>query len=134
MKPLPGNQLFNRRLAWRTLAWCGIALGAAGAVLPLLPATPFLLLAAWAAPKGSPQLGVWLHRHRLLGPVLRAWREQRAVPAKAKCVAIALMASSWTMLWFLQSNTVELMLTAIIFLAVAVFLLSRPTPRTSPHE
>ncbi|QIB66927.1 YbaN family protein [Kineobactrum salinum] len=113
-------------LFWRALAWCSIGLGAAGTVLPLVPTTPFLLLAAWAAPKGSPRLNTWLHTHPTFGPVLKAWREQRAVPLRAKCTATGLLIASWAGLWLVESSAAVLWLTAILFICVAVFLLTRP--------
>ena len=75
------------RLVYRCLALACIGLGAIGAVLPLLPTTPFLLVAAWAAPKGSPRLAAWLWEHPYLSPPLVAWRDQRAVPRRAKWLA-----------------------------------------------
>lgn len=71
------------RIAWSGLAYGCIGLGAAGLVVPLLPTTPFLLVAAWAASKGSPRLARWLHHHPRLGPTLQAWREQRAATRQA---------------------------------------------------
>ncbi|MGD8175468.1 YbaN family protein [Marinimicrobium sp. ARAG 43.8] len=118
-----------RHLPWQCLTWGCIGLGAAGTVLPLLPTTPFLLIAAWAAPKGSPRLGRWLHNHPHFGPTLHAWRTERAVPKRAKAIALALLISSWLTLWLWQSAPGVLIFTAILFLAVASFLLTRPSPR-----
>lgn len=137
--PFLNKQTFSRRpawrsLAWRAVAWGGLGLGTAGALLPLLPTTPFLLIAAWAAPKGSPRLNEWLHQHRMFGPVLNAWRDGRTIPAHAKCAAIALMMSSWIGLWMIKSNPLLLIFTGIIFCAVTAFLLSRPTTWNSGNE
>lgn len=118
-----------RRLPWQCLTWSCIGLGAVGAVLPLLPTTPFLLVAAWAAPKGSPRLGHWLHSHPRFGPMLEAWQEQGAVATRAKVVALVLLTFSWATLFFLQTATVVLGITALLFIAVAGFLLTRPSPR-----
>lgn len=123
-----------RALVWRAITWGGLGLGTVGALLPLLPTTPFLLIAAWAAPKGSPRLNDWLHRHPMFGPVLEAWRAGRAVPAHAKCAAIALMASSWIGLWMIKSDPLVLFFTGVLFCAVAAFLLSRPTVWNSTNE
>ena len=72
MSALPSNRL--KRLAYLVLAWCSLACALLGVLLPGLPATEFVLLAAWASAKGSPRLNQWLHRHRLFGPMLRDWR------------------------------------------------------------
>jgi len=122
-----------RRLPWQCLTWACVGLGAVGTVLPLLPTTPFLLVAVWAAPKGSPRLGQWLYQHPHLGPSLRAWQTQRAVPKRAKILAMGLLAISWLTLWLAQSPTGVLLFTGLLFVSVAGFLLSRPTPKETPH-
>jgi uncharacterized protein len=114
------------RLAWGGLAYGCIGLGTAGLVVPLLPTTPFLLVAAWAAPKGSPRLARWLHEHPRLGPTLHAWREGRAVPRRAKRLALVLLLASWLVLWAGGAGPTVLTLTAVLFGGVATFLLTRP--------
>ncbi|PMR74601.1 YbaN family protein [Billgrantia endophytica] len=114
------------RLAWRILAYGCIGLGAAGLVVPLLPTTPFLLVAAWAAPKGSPRLARWLWGHPRIGPILHAWKSQRAIPRRAKRAAVALLVMSWLVLWLGGALPAVLGLTALMFCCVAAFVLSRP--------
>ena len=114
------------RLAWSGLAYGCIGLGTAGLVVPLLPTTPFLLVAAWAAPKGSPRLARWLHEHPRLGPTLHAWQEQRAVPRRAKHLALVLLVISWLVLWLGGAAGMVLTATALLFCCVATFLLTRP--------
>lgn len=114
------------RLAWRTLAYGCVGLGAAGLVLPLLPTTPFLLVAAWAASKSSPRLESWLWHHPTTGPLLQAWHEQRAIPRRAKYLAITLLSLSWLVLWLGSAGTLVLSITAVLFCSVATFLITRP--------
>jgi uncharacterized protein len=71
-----------------------LLLGLLGIVLPLLPTTPFVLLAAWCFARGSVRCETWLLQHRLLGPIVRDWRERRAVPLRAKQFATLMMAAS----------------------------------------
>ncbi|MCE8023823.1 MULTISPECIES: YbaN family protein [Halomonadaceae] len=120
------------RLGWRMLAYGAIALGTAGLVVPLLPTTPFLLVAAWAAPKGSPRLARWLWHHPRLGPPLHAWREQRAIARRTKQLAIVLLAFSWLVLWFGGAPGLVLGTTAAIFGCVATFILTRPDATAMP--
>lgn len=68
-----------------------IALGVAGIVLPLLPTTPFLLLAAACFARSSPKLDDWLHHNRLFGPYLRAYRNGHGIPLRAKVSIITLL-------------------------------------------
>lgn len=120
------SKVSPRRLAFLCLAYGCVGLGAAGVILPLLPTTPFLLVAAWAAPKGSTRLDEWLHRHPHFGPALRAWHEQRAVPKRAKWLACLLLLVSWLTLLLTSDNIRVPVITGILFLGVAIFLVTRP--------
>ena len=115
-----------RRLAYLGLAYGCVGLGAAGIVLPLLPTTPFLLVAAWAAPKSSPRVEAWLYEHPHFGPPLRAWHEQRAVPRRAKWIACLLLLSSWLVLWLSTDSPIVPVITGLLFMGVATFLVTRP--------
>lgn len=117
-----------RRLPWQCLACSSVALGAVGVFLPLLPTTPFILLAAWAAAKGSPRVQQWLHRHPQFGPLLLAWHTEGAVPTGAKVTALILLTISWAFLWWLQSTALVLGITGVLFLLVGAFLVTRPRP------
>lgn len=119
----------SRRTFWRMLVGVSVALAALGAVLPVMPTTPFLLLAAWAAKRGAPELYEWLHQHAIWGPTLCNWRDQRAICLRAKALASVAMCCSLLLLWFLGASPLVLAITATIFVCVATFILTRPTPR-----
>ncbi len=68
-----------------------LALGILGIFLPLLPTTPFLLLTAALYFKGSPRLYNWLLNHRHFGPYIRNFRENKAIPLRAKVISLVLM-------------------------------------------
>lgn len=117
------------RWLYLALAYVSIGLGLIGVVLPGLPTTPFLLLAAWAAGRGSERVHHWLYTHRYLGPPLRNWQEQRAIPLRAKCVAVTLLVVSWVILAWRAEGVLLPAVMAVFFLCVATFLLTRPSPR-----
>ncbi|MBQ8607174.1 MAG: YbaN family protein [Bacteroidaceae bacterium] len=68
-----------------------LALGIIGIFLPLLPTTPFLLLAAALYFRSSPRLYNWLLEHKQLGPYIRNFREHKAIPLRVKIVSVSLV-------------------------------------------
>lgn len=68
-----------------------LVLGILGIFLPLLPTTPFLLLASWCFARGSERLHGWLLSHRVFGEYLRNFEAGRGIPLKAKIVATAML-------------------------------------------
>jgi uncharacterized protein len=118
-----------RRLLWAALAYVFVALALVGIVLPGVPTTPFVLLAAWAADRGSKRVHDWLTRHPRLGPPLADWREQGAVSTRAKVIAIAFLALSWIIMYVRATPHWLLAALAILFICVATFVATRPRPR-----
>jgi len=113
-------------ILWRTLALACVGLGLVGVILPGLPTVPFLLVAAWAAGKGWPQLEVWLLTHPRHGPAIRRWRDHRAVPRRAKWLASASMvASAAFVAWSDAPLAVKAGLPALMII-VAAWLWKRP--------
>jgi len=78
-------------IRWGYIAagWGCLGLGALGVVLPVVPTTPFLLLAAWCFSRGSQRLHRWLLDHRHFGPLVRDWEDGRVIRRRAKVLATA---------------------------------------------
>ena len=79
------------RLLFGLLAYLSLGIGLIAIVVPGLPTTEFILLAAWAATKSSPRLSAWLENHRLFGPQLRNWRNGKIIGRRAKVSATVSM-------------------------------------------
>lgn len=79
------------QLLFALLAYTSLAVGLVAIVVPGLPTTEFILLAAWAATRSSPRLSAWLENHRLFGPMLHNWRNGKIIPRRAKLGATASM-------------------------------------------
>ena len=79
------------RLLFGLLAYVSLGIGLVAIVVPGLPTTEFILLAAWAATKSSPRLSAWLENPRLLGPILFNWRNGKIIARRAKISATVSM-------------------------------------------
>mgnify|MGYP002087464505 CR=1 FL=1 len=79
------------RLAWVGCGWLSLALGLVGIFLPLLPTTPFILLAAFCFSKGSPQLHRWLCSTKVAGKTIRDWELHGVIRPQAKRLATVMM-------------------------------------------
>lgn len=115
------------KTGFRILAYISVALAAIGVVLPLMPTTPFVLLAAFFASKGSPAFASWLEGHPSFGPAIRDWRRNRVIPAKAKVLACSMMALSWGLLFFMGAAGMVLAISGVFLAGVASYLLTRPS-------
>jgi len=80
-----------RRAVCLVLGWFFVGLALLGAFLPLLPTTPFLLLASAMFLKSSPRLNRWLVGSRLFGPFLRDWQRHRGVRRRVKVTAVLML-------------------------------------------
>ena len=89
-----------KRPVYRALGLLSVVLGVIGAVLPLLPTTPFLILAAYFFARSHPEWEAKLLAHPTVGPSIRAWRDHGAIPKVAKRVATVLLAISAVGGWF----------------------------------
>lgn len=95
---MPPAQPHDSPLIRAVFVACGAAallLGVLGAFLPILPTTPFVLLAAACFARGSTRIHDWLLAHRVAGPIIREWQEHRAMPPGVKPWAFLLMTISF---------------------------------------
>lgn len=104
-----------------------LVLGIIGIFIPLLPTTPFVLLAGWCFMKSSERFHLWMMRHKQFGPIIRDWQERGAIALSAKIFAISMLAVSFVVVW-LRVELEPLKYGVSLFLVfLAGFIFSRPS-------
>ncbi len=111
---------------WRTFALANVGLALLGMVLPVLPTVPFLIVAAWAGSRGWPRLETWLLEHPRHGPAIRRWRDNGAIPRRAKWFATTMMVVSATVLALMAVPGWVKLAAPSMMAGVAVWLWRRP--------
>lgn len=86
------------RYSYAALGTLSLILGLIGLFIPLLPTTPFLIVAAFCFSRGSPRFHGWLVNHRWFGPPIRDWEQNRAIRTRYKVLATVMMCGSLTYL------------------------------------
>jgi len=114
------------RWAYLLLALLFLLLGVVGAFLPVLPTTPFILLAAWAAARSSPRLLAWLENHTAFGPMIVDWRRGGVVRRRAKWLATLMMSLAALYLLLAPHPRWAAALAIGCMIAVGVWLWQRP--------
>jgi len=116
------------RIMYFSLAWVFFALGAVGVLLPVLPTTPFMLLALWAFSRSSERFHKWLYNHRFFGPPLQQWHMYGVIPLPAKIMSVGFMSVSFIYMLMFSPVAIWLkILIALVMLYGAWFVLSKPS-------
>ena len=131
--PLPAPQSLPRPVRWLLLVFAALCLvmGAIGVVVPGLPTTVFILMAAWAAARSSPRLHGWLLRHRLFGPMLVNWQNGGYVSRRAKWSATITMLLCAAIVWWTAHYAWSAWLACTTMACVLAWLWRRPEPPES---
>lgn len=114
------------RAVWFTIGAFALALGAIGVVLPLLPTTPFVILAAFAFGRSSPRLAHRLETNATFGPIIADWRDNGAIATRFKVIALLMMSALFLMSVIMSLPGHVLLIQAICMAGAAAFILSRP--------
>ncbi|GED42816.1 YbaN family protein [Cobetia marina] len=123
-----------KRICWLGLAWLFFAIGFAGMFLPLLPTTVFMLLALACASRGSPRFARYIREHPQIGPPLISWERERAIPLRARILAVGMLVVSMLIILFTVS-VMAVKVSLLIFLSLlAIWLGTRPEPRGGYEE
>jgi len=119
------------RLLWLVTGLLAVVTGAIGAVVPLLPTTPFLLVAAFAFARSSERLTRWLHEHPRFGPLIDNWQRHGSIDRRSKLVAMIVIVATPIATLFTGAPAWAIGAQVAILAGSATFIMTRPLP---PHE
>ena len=117
------------------LGWLFLGIGALGAFLPILPTTPFVLLAAWLFAKSSERYHLWLRRNRLFGKSVRCWEARLGLTLNEKLRMVGAVTVVFAVSFILCPNTVGRIVLGCCWpipIAVAVFSKTRDADEPIP--
>ena len=123
------------RAIYLVLGWLFVALAVLGVFLPLLPTTPFVLLASSCFLKSSPRWQRWLADSRWFGPLLRDWHEHRAVRRPVKVLAVVVISAVIAASLFRDLHwAVRTLVIALGAVGLIVVLRLRTAPADAPAD
>ena len=117
-----------RKTVYLAVGWVSLALGLIGALLPVMPTVPFVLVAFWAFSQSSPRLSRRLLSNPHFGPALRNWLRHNAIPRRVKYLTTLMMAGGCVMAWYLGAPLWALAAQIGICTIAAAYILTRPDP------
>lgn len=126
MKPVSGTS--PARLLWAVAGIVCVVLGLLGMALPLLPTTPFMILAAICFARGSDRLHRWLVGHPRFGPAIRDWNRHGAIAPGTKVLAAAAMVLALLASLLAGFAWQVIAVQTAVMAVVAAFVLTRPPP------
>ena len=110
------------RALYLTVGFAALILGIVGIVLPVLPTTPFVLLAAACFARSSKHFHDKLLAHRFAGPIIRQWIEHRSIPRRVKRWVYLLMALSFTGSILLMPSVLHQVMLAVLGIILVAFI------------
>lgn len=110
------------------LGYLSFGLGFIGIFLPILPTTPFMIVALWAFSKGSEKMHNWLLNHPRFGTALQAWEKHKVIPIKAKLTALVFILASITYITFFANVPIYAVIMSVSTMVCAItYVLTRPS-------
>ncbi|WP_435947417.1 DUF454 family protein [Dryocola sp. BD586] len=108
------------------IGWLAVVLATFGVVLPLLPTTPFLLLAAWCFARSSPRFHHWLLYRSWFGGYLRHWQKHRALPPGTKPKAMVFIVVTFAVSLYLVNILWVRLFLLVMMCALLIFMWRMP--------
>ena len=123
-----------KQVLWLIAGGLSLILGIIGIVLPILPTTPFMLLATFCFARSSRRLHSWLINHPRFGPTIQNWHQYGAISKGARIGAVLTMIGVLLLSVILSFKLVIIIVQASVMLGAATFILTRPFPPASTNS
>jgi uncharacterized membrane protein YbaN (DUF454 family) len=115
-------------ILFQLLGWLFLSLAIIGAFLPVLPTTPFALLALYFFGQSSPRMAQWILTHRYLGPPIQRWKRNKTIAPKVKRMALTVLSTSMLISLYVTKDLLWLtVLLCCVWLVLSFFLWRIPT-------
>ena len=122
--PFDAGKIYSRlrkdtdmKWVWFTIAWISFILGIIGAFVPILPTTPFLLLAAFLFSKSSPRFHKMVMNLPWAGEAMKDWQDNRVIGIKAKFLCVTMIIFSLLIFWYVPK--VQLFIKVVLSLILS---------------
>ncbi len=111
--------------------WSSVGLGILGMFLPILPTTPFILLAAWLFCRSSKSAEQWLLNHKIFGKIVENYRTNKGIPLHVKIIAISTLwgTMAYSIFWVVEPLWLKILL-GTIATGVTIHILRYKTIKT----
>ncbi len=120
------------RVLWLLGGLTCVAVGAVGVVLPLLPTTPFLLVATYCFARSSERLNRWLLNHRTFGPLIENWQKYGSIDRRSKKISLIVIVLTPIITLMIGVPWWALAAQLVVLGLSATFILTRPNPPLEP--
>ncbi len=116
-----------RRLVYVVFGHLFLVVGIIGVVVPLLPTTPFILLACFCYERGSPKFHAIVLENKYVGPYVRNWKQNGSIPLRAKIVAVSMIVLSIGYIVYAAPLVAVKVIVGTIGICVSAYILTRPS-------
>lgn len=123
-----GTRVISRgkKIFWFVIGLVALFLGGIGVFLPILPTTPFIIVAAFAFGKSIPAWRRWLVNNKTFGPIIRDWEETGAIAPRYKILASIMMLAAIGLSFYLSIKPVIISVQVLCMLVAFGFIITRP--------
>lgn len=113
--------------AWNIFGSIFVAIGIIGIFIPLLPTTPFLLLAAYCFNRGSEKMRLWFNNNSLIKPYIDNYKKKQGIPLRAKMNSLVLLWITVGISIYFVSNIYLRIILVLVIIGVTIHLVRIPT-------